>query len=63
MSRGPPTSPRAIWEPAPYVRMLPKFFEHLRSKLGDEDALSAEPIPLGSGLGAESGVNWGVQAG
>jgi len=31
-----PTSPRAIWEPAPYVRMLPKFFEHLRSKLGDE---------------------------
>ena len=31
-----PTSPRAIWESAPYVRMLPKFFEHLRSKLGDE---------------------------
>jgi mannonate dehydratase len=31
-----PTSPKAIWEPAPYVRMLPKFFEHLRSKLGDE---------------------------
>lgn len=31
-----PTNPRAIWEPAPYVRMLPKFFEHLRSKLGDE---------------------------
>src|SRR4029079_3208035 len=22
-----PTNPRAIWEPAPYVRMLPKFFE------------------------------------
>src|SRR4026208_1054866 len=31
-----PTGPRAIWEPAPYVRMLPKFFEHLRTKLGDE---------------------------
>jgi mannonate dehydratase len=31
-----PTSPRAIWESAPYVRMLPKFFEHLRTKLGDE---------------------------
>jgi mannonate dehydratase len=31
-----PTSPRAIWEPAPYVRMLPKFFEHMRTKLGDE---------------------------
>jgi mannonate dehydratase len=31
-----PTSPRAIWEPAPYVRMVPKLFEHLRAKLGDE---------------------------
>jgi mannonate dehydratase len=31
-----PTNPRAIWESAPYVRMLPKFFEYLRSKLGDE---------------------------
>jgi mannonate dehydratase len=31
-----PTNPRAVWEPAPYVRMLPKFFEYLRSKLGDE---------------------------
>jgi mannonate dehydratase len=31
-----PTNPRAVWEPAPYVRMLPKFFEHLRTKLGDE---------------------------
>jgi mannonate dehydratase len=31
-----PTNPRAIWEPGPYVRMLPKFFEHLRTKLGDE---------------------------
>ncbi len=31
-----PTNPQAIWEPAPYVRMLPKLFEHLRVKLGDE---------------------------
>jgi len=31
-----PTHPKAIWEPAPYVRMLPKLFEHLRTKLGDE---------------------------
>src|SRR5215510_6544247 len=31
-----PTNPRAIWEPKPYVRMLPKLFEHLRAKLGDE---------------------------
>ncbi len=31
-----PTNPRAVWEPAPYVRMLPKLFEHMRSKLGDE---------------------------
>ena len=31
-----PTNPRAVWEPAPYVRMLPKLFEHLRTKLGDE---------------------------
>jgi mannonate dehydratase len=31
-----PTNPRAIWESAPYVRMVPKLFEHLRTKLGDE---------------------------
>jgi mannonate dehydratase len=31
-----PTAPRAIWESAPYVRMLPKLFEHLRTKLGEE---------------------------
>jgi mannonate dehydratase len=31
-----PTAPRAIWESAGYVRMLPKLFEHLRTKLGDE---------------------------
>ena len=31
-----PTAPRDVWESAPYVRMLPKLFEHLRTKLGDE---------------------------
>ena len=31
-----PTSPKDIWEPAPYVRMVPKLFEHLRNKLGDD---------------------------
>lgn len=25
-----------VWEPRPYVRLVPKLFEHLRSKLGDE---------------------------
>jgi mannonate dehydratase len=27
---------RGVWEPGPYVRMLPKMFEHLRNKLGDD---------------------------
>jgi mannonate dehydratase len=31
-----PTNPKAIWEPAAYVRLVPKLFEHLRNKLGDE---------------------------
>ncbi len=31
-----PTAPKAIWEPARYVRQVPKLFEHLRAKLGDE---------------------------
>jgi mannonate dehydratase len=31
-----PTNPRAIWEPARYVRMVPKLFEHLRTTLGDD---------------------------
>jgi mannonate dehydratase len=31
-----PTNPGDIWEPASYVRMVPKLFEHLRAKLGDE---------------------------
>ena len=39
------------------------FCPECGSQLGDEDALSAEPIPLRSGFGGESGINWGVQAG
>jgi mannonate dehydratase len=31
-----PTNPKDIWEPAPYVRLVPKLFEHLRNKLGDD---------------------------
>jgi len=31
-----PTTPKAVWEPARYVREVPKLFEHLRSKIGDE---------------------------
>jgi len=31
-----PTNPKAVWEPGAYVRIVPKLFEHLRSKLGDE---------------------------
>jgi len=31
-----PTDPKAIWDSAPYVRMVPKMFEYLRSKIGDE---------------------------
>ena len=34
--RSAPPIPARIWEPGPYVRMLPKLFEHLRKKLGDE---------------------------
>ena len=29
-------APEEIWEPGPYVRTLPKLFEHLRKTLGDE---------------------------
>ncbi len=39
-SRGPgsvgPTNPRSIWEPGRYVREVPRLFEHLRAKLGDD---------------------------
>jgi mannonate dehydratase len=31
-----PTSPTLIWEPARYVRMIPKLFEHLRNTVGDD---------------------------
>ncbi|MEO6725243.1 MAG: enolase C-terminal domain-like protein [Blastocatellia bacterium] len=31
-----PTNPKDIWESAPYVQMVPKLFEHLRVKLGNE---------------------------
>jgi len=31
-----PTNAGEIWESAPYVRMVPKLFEYLRVKLGDE---------------------------
>jgi mannonate dehydratase len=31
-----PTNPTNIWEPSAYVRMIPKLFEHLRNKLGEE---------------------------
>ncbi len=31
-----PTNPKLIYEPALYVRAVPKLFEHLRVKLGDE---------------------------
>lgn len=31
-----PTHPKTIWDSAPYVRIVPKLFEHLRKKLGDE---------------------------
>jgi mannonate dehydratase len=31
-----PTNPKAIWESNSYVRTLPKLFEHMRTKLGEE---------------------------
>ena len=31
-----PTHPKNVWEPGPYLRTLPKLFEHLRVTLGDE---------------------------
>jgi mannonate dehydratase len=31
-----PTSPALIWEPARYVRAIPKLFEHLRNTVGDD---------------------------
>jgi mannonate dehydratase len=31
-----PTNPTRVWESRPYVRLLPKLFEHVRTALGDE---------------------------
>lgn len=31
-----PTNPKSIWEPSAYLRTVPKLFEHLRAKIGDE---------------------------
>ena len=31
-----PTKPKAIWESNSYVRTLPKLFEHMRTKLGED---------------------------
>ncbi len=31
-----PTNPGAIWESGPYVRMLPRLFEHMRKALGED---------------------------
>lgn len=39
-AKEPPSSEYRLrtrtWEPGPYVRMVPKLFEHLRSKVGEE---------------------------
>ncbi len=32
----PPNARAETWEPRPYVRMVPKLFDHVRGKLGDE---------------------------
>jgi mannonate dehydratase len=35
--RATPSNSRTdVWEPKPYVRTVPRLFEHLRAKLGDE---------------------------
>jgi mannonate dehydratase len=35
-SKGPENSRTRVWEPRPYVRMLPRLFEYMRKQLGDE---------------------------
>jgi mannonate dehydratase len=35
-AKTPVNSRTRVWEPKPYVRMVPKLFEHLRKQLGDE---------------------------
>jgi mannonate dehydratase len=32
----PPNRRPSLWEPGPYVRMVPRLFEHLRKTVGDE---------------------------
>jgi len=47
--RGGPENPKYIWEPLPYVRTIPKLFEHLRVKLGNDVELlhdMHERVPL-----------------
>jgi len=34
--RSGPTRPGDVWDSAPYVRMVPRLFEHLRKTLGEE---------------------------
>ena len=34
--RAPVNRRTSVWEPKPYVRMVPKLFEHLRTTVGDE---------------------------
>ena len=34
--RRPPNQQTSVWEPKPYVRLVPRLFEHLRKELGDE---------------------------
>ena len=31
-----PTNPTRVWEPSAYVRLVPKLFEHIRGKVGDD---------------------------
>jgi mannonate dehydratase len=31
-----PTNPGAIWDSGPYIRMLPRLFEHMRKALGED---------------------------
>jgi mannonate dehydratase len=49
VEREGPDKPKYIWESTPYVRTIPKLFEHLRVKFGDEIELLHdihERIPL-----------------
>ncbi len=51
--RGGPENPKYVWEPCLYVRAVPKLFEHLRLKLGDEVELLHdvhERVPLNQAI-------------